>query len=80
MIVAFPVCLRFYFDIVLTHLCLASHKRDIDKQCRPRSDAANAASDQGTLIAWITEVSINHSKIQAKPDTLLLEIDQSKEL
>ena len=51
MIVAFPVYLRLYFDIVLTHLCLASHKRDIDKQCRPRSDAANAASDQGTLIA-----------------------------
>ena len=28
-----------------THLCLASHKRDIGKQCRPRSDAA--ASGQG---------------------------------
>ena len=25
---------------VLTHVCLASHKRDIGKQCRPRSDAA----------------------------------------
>ena len=24
----------------LTHLSLASHKRDIGKQCRPRSDAA----------------------------------------
>ena len=24
--------------MVLTHLCLASHKRDIGKQCRPRSD------------------------------------------
>ena len=31
---------------LLTHLCLASHKRDMGKQCRPRSDAANAASDQ----------------------------------
>ena len=24
----------------LTHLCLASHKWDIGKQCRPRPDAA----------------------------------------
>ena len=30
----------------LTHLSLASHKRDIGKQCRPRSDAQNATSDQ----------------------------------
>ena len=29
----------------LTNLCLASHKRDIGKPCRPRSDAV--ASDQG---------------------------------
>ena len=34
--------------LLLTHLRLASHKRDICKQCRPRSDAAErAASDQG---------------------------------
>ena len=25
---------------ILTHLCLASPKRDIGEQCRPRSDAA----------------------------------------
>ena len=29
------------------HLCLASYKRDIGKQCRPRSDERSAASDQG---------------------------------
>ena len=29
----------------LTYLCLVSHKRDIGKQCSPRSDAAYAASD-----------------------------------
>ena len=29
------------------YLCLASHKRGIDKHCRPRSDATNVASDQG---------------------------------
>ena len=28
------------FKCCLTHLSLASHKRDIGKQCRPRSDAA----------------------------------------
>ena len=27
-------------NIYLTHSCLVSHKRDIGKQCRPRSDAA----------------------------------------
>ena len=30
----------------LTHLCLASHKWDIGKQYRPRSEPQNAASDQ----------------------------------
>ena len=29
-----------YFQPHLTHLCLVSNKRDIDEQCRPRSDAA----------------------------------------
>ena len=34
--------------VILTHLCLASHKRDTGKQYRPWSDAAErAASDQG---------------------------------
>ena len=31
---------------MLTHLCLAPRKRDIGKQCRPRSDAT-VASDPG---------------------------------
>ena len=26
--------------VLLTHLSLASHKRDVGKQCRPGSDAA----------------------------------------
>ena len=29
---------RLVLYLPLTHLCLASHKRDIGKQCRPRSD------------------------------------------
>ena len=36
-----------YITNLLTHLSLASHKRDIGKQCIPRSDAtSDAASDQ----------------------------------
>ena len=31
--------LRIMFTQTLTPLCLASHKRDIGKQCRPRTDA-----------------------------------------
>ena len=36
------VLCKFVTDDILklTHLSLASHKKDIDKQCRPRSDAA----------------------------------------
>ena len=30
-------------SILLTHLCLASHKLDIGKQSRPRSDAAECS-------------------------------------
>ena len=38
----------------LCHLCLISHKGDLCKQCRPRSDAA---SDQG-LHCLHTEITI----------------------
>ena len=31
---------EYMYQVSLTHLCLASHKRDIGKQYRPRSDAA----------------------------------------
>ena len=34
-------------DVDLAHISLTSHFWDIGKQCRPRSDAQNAASDQG---------------------------------
>ena len=37
----------------LTHLCLASHKLDLDKRCRPRSDAAERGVWLGsTLFAY----------------------------
>ena len=31
----------------LTHLCLASYKKDIGKQCRPDQTPQNVASDPG---------------------------------
>ena len=34
----------------LTHLCLASHERDIGKQCRPRSDAAECSIWSGSVL------------------------------
>ena len=45
----------------LTHLCLVSHKRDICKQCRPRSDAAewNLCSES-SLFAFNTGISKKH--------------------
>ena len=40
-------CLRSPLNslVCLTHSCLASHKRDIGKQCKPRSDAADQGLD-----------------------------------
>ena len=40
-------CLRIMFTLTLTSLSLASHKKDIGKQCRPRTDAVEPASDHG---------------------------------
>ena len=48
------------FNSILTHIRLASHFEDIDKQYRRRSDATepeNAASDQG-LNCVLTGISI----------------------
>ena len=42
---------------VLSHLCFASHRRDIGKQCRPRSDAAKRGVCSGsTLFALSTGI------------------------
>ena len=46
---------------ILTHLSLASHKRGIGKQYRPRSDAAECSVWSGsTLIALNPGISIKH--------------------
>ena len=34
----FPFRVALFFK---THLCIASHKRDIRKECKPRSDVAD---------------------------------------
>ena len=31
-------CTAYSKVIYVAHLCLASHKMDLDKQCKPRSD------------------------------------------
>ena len=44
-----------------THLCLASYKRDICKQCRPRSDAAKRGVwSESTLFPLNTGISIKY--------------------
>ena len=46
---------------VLTHISLASHKKDIGKQCRPRSDAAERGVWSGsTLFALRSDISTKH--------------------
>ena len=59
----------------LTHLCLASHKWDIGKQCRPRSDAAECGIWSGpALFAVSTGISIKHGYIKKNLTPLLLEM------
>ena len=42
---------------MLIHLSLASHKRDIGKQCKPRSDASEHGIRSGsTLFALSSEI------------------------
>ena len=60
----------------LAHLCLASHKRDIGKQCRPRSDA----EERSMLFALSTGISLKHGNNKTNQTLLLLEMDRSKEL
>ena len=69
--------------LCLTYLCLASLKWDIDKQCRPRSDAAERSVWSGsTLFALTTGISIKHGNNQNWPDTPLIgnELVQSVEI
>ena len=71
------------FEVVLTHLCIVSHKRAIGKRCRPKSDAAEHGVWSGSsLFALGTGISIKHNnnKQNKKKTVLLLEMDLSKEL
>ena len=57
----------------LTHLSLVSHKRDIGKQCRPRSDAAERGVwSESTLFALTSEISTTHDNSKNWPDTLCI--------
>ena len=47
---------------MITHLFLAFHKCDTDKQCRPRSDATFCGVLSGsTLFAFNIGISVNYS-------------------
>ena len=56
----------------LTHLSLVSLKRDIAKQCRPRSGS--------TLFALNAGISIKHGDIRNNPTSLLLKMELSKQV
>ena len=49
---AWSMTLKCWIDSIgaLTHLCLASHKMDIGKQCRPRSDVPKRGLWSGSLL------------------------------
>ena len=51
---------RTVFAFGLTHLCLASHKWGIGKQCRPRSDAAERGVWSGSTLFAIRLESFNN--------------------
>ena len=60
------VDLQGYF-LFLTHLSLASHKKDIGKQCKPRSDAAERGVWSGsTLFALNSEIPTKQNIIMIK--------------
>ena len=62
------ICLKASY--ALTYLCLASHKRDIGKQCGPRSDAAKRGVwSRSTLFVLITGLSIKHGNNNKKKPT-----------
>ena len=56
-----------YRYLLSTHLCLASHKRDIGKQCRPTSVWSGSK-----LFALNTELSIKHGDNKNYSDTLFI--------
>ena len=48
------------YQLVLNPFMLASHKRDIVKKCRTRSDAAKATFDLGLYLYIKTGISTKH--------------------
>ena len=54
---------------MLTHLSLASHKRDIGKQRKPRSDAAERGVWSGPTL-FASEISTKHDNDKNQADTL----------
>ena len=60
-------CCIISVDLNPYYLCLASHKRDIGKHCRPRSDATECDIWSGsTLFSLYTGISTKHSTCNNK--------------
>ena len=69
--VRFPGKTEYFFSYA-SFLCYGYHvvRRDIGKQCRPRSDAAECGIWAGsTLFASNTGISIKHGNTRNLPDT-----------
>ena len=71
----------YFHKIWLTHFSQETAKRETGELCRPRSDAAECGIWSGSVLCALnTGIPIKHSYNKNQPDTLLLEIDLSKEL
>ena len=70
--VVFCISKEASFQIILIHLRIVSHKRNILKQCRPRSDATGRRFCSGsTLFTLSTRIYMKHgiNKKKTKTDT-----------
>ena len=74
--------IQWWFGVAhLTHISQASHKRDLCKQCRPRSDAAERGVWSGsTLFALRMGISLISNNTKRNRTPLKLEMGLSKEI
>ena len=62
------ICLRPSTNTI--HLCLLSHKTDIDKQCRPDQTPQSAASGRNLLCLNYARISIKHDNNKKKAPSI----------
>ena len=72
---------RVFVTLLLTPLYLASHEKDIGKQCRPKSDVTERGVWSGcTMFAFNEWISIKHGNNKNNQTPCVVDMDQSKEL